>query len=324
MTDTGTSPERSTDVTENGPDETDRGPLQRLTDALGLPPRPAPLRRWVQSASAGHLSGLVWGAPKSEIVLVHDLGDSSNGWDAVALSSGRDMVALDLPGHGRSSTADAIKSPAKQSPALLDAIRSFAPSARLIVASGLGAAIALQAAIKRPASLPALLVVDGGPLAAGITPLIDPDGFASADEAAARLASVAPRRHPAVVRHLAEETTVPRPDGRLEWRSQLGEPPAELEGWMSVEQFGAAPVRLGVVTATGDPVDPLVRSILQHWPDTPHLVIGPNERAATGDLEGGDLVASRPVEVARAIDDFLATLAIDPALSTVPTSGATA
>src|SRR4029077_3889964 len=35
---------------------------QHLANALGVTPRSAPLRRWVQSPNAGHLSGLVWGA----------------------------------------------------------------------------------------------------------------------------------------------------------------------------------------------------------------------------------------------------------------------
>lgn len=303
MTDTRSSHERSLSLTQSGAEPANDGRMQQLAAALGVGERPAPLRRWVQSANAGHLSGLVWGAPRSEIVFVHDLGDSSNGWDAVAVASGRDVVALDLAGHGRSSAADRLASPAKQSPALLDAIRSLAPAARLVVASGLGAAIALQSAIKRPASVPAVLVVDGGPVASGVAPLVDPDGFASLDDAAARLAAVAPHRDPALIRHLVTESTVPRADGRLEWRYQLGDVPDDSAAWLSVEHFAEPPVPVGVVTAaTGDPVDPIVRSVLQRWPGTPRLVIG------TGDGVGTDLVGSRPVQVARAIDDFLATL----------------
>jgi pimeloyl-ACP methyl ester carboxylesterase len=316
VTNTRTSSERPTLVTEFDVDQTNDAPVDRVADAIGVERRPSPTRRWVQSASAGHLSGLVWGSPRSDVVLVHDLGDSSNGWDAVAIASDRDVVALDLAGHGRSSAADAVRSPAKQSPALLDAIRSFAPSARLVVASGLGAAIALQSAIKRPAAVPAILVIDGGPVASGAGPLVDPDGFGSIDDVVARLTAVAAHRHPVVIRHLAAESTVPRPDGRLDWRYQLGERPDDVDAWSSVDHFHEPPVPLGVVTATtGDPVDPIVRSILRRWPGTPRLVVGTAESP-----DGTDLVASQPVEVARAIDDFLTTLSSDPS----PSSGATA
>jgi pimeloyl-ACP methyl ester carboxylesterase len=274
---------------------------------LGLVPRPAPLRRWVQSPNAGHLSGLVWGSPRSDVVLVHDLGDSSNGWDAVAIASGRDLVALDLVGHGRSSAAATIASPARQASALIDAVRSLAPTARLVVASGFGAVVALHAAIKRPAAIRAVLVVDGGTVASGASPLSDPDGFADLDDVVARLSGVAPGRHPAFVHHLAAETTAPNEAGRLHWRAQLGPVPDTYADWLSVERLGDLSVPLGVVTATdGEPLDPVVRSILQRWPTTPRLIAETD--AGSAPTVGGDLAASAPVAVARAIDAFIVRL----------------
>jgi len=273
---------------------------QQLAQELGLRQRSAPLRRWVQSPNAGHLSGLVWGAPKSEIVLVHDFGDSSNGWDAVAIASGRDIVALDLAGHGRSSAATSVAPPARQAPALVDALRSLAPGARLVVASGLGAAVALHAAAKRPASVRALLVIDGGPVGSGIHPLVDPAGFGDVDEAARRLSAAAPRRHPGLVRHLAEETTTPTTAGRLEWRYQLGDVPDGAASWSSVDHIAELSIPVGVVTADATKAtDPIVRSILQRWPDTPRVVIGgPSD----------DLIGGSPVDVAEAIDSYLQQL----------------
>jgi len=273
---------------------------QHLANALGVTPRSAPLRRWVQSPNAGHLSGLVWGASKPEVVLVHDLGDSSNGWDAVAIASGRDIVALDLAGHGRSSAAKSLAPPSRQAPGLVDAVRSLAPTARLVVATGLGAAVAIHAAIKRPASIRALLVVDGGAVASGIHPLVDDAGFADVDEAARRLSSAAPRRNPGFVRHLARETTTPSGNGGLEWRYQLGGVPDEAASWSSVDHLAELSIPIAVVTADATTVvDPIVNSILQRWPDTRRVTIG---------CPSTDLIGGSPVGVARAIDTYLEQL----------------
>ena len=287
-----------------GDQTTGREAWAELAGDLGLVARPAPLRRWVQSPNAGHLSGLVWGSPRSEVVLVHDLGDSSNGWDAVAIASGRDVVALDLVGHGRSSAASTIASPARQASALIDAVRSLAPTARLVVASGFGAVVALHAAVKRPATIRAVLVIDGGTVASGASPLSDPDGFADLDEVVARLSAVAPGRHPAFVRHLAAETTAPNETGRLHWRAQLGPVPDAYDEWLSVERLGDLSVPIAVVTATdGEPIDPVVRSILQRWPTTPRLMAEIDEHADPPVVR--DLAASAAVAVARAIDAFI-------------------
>ena len=301
MTDTETQRETTQRETQAETQPAGLASWSELALALGLTVRPAPLRRWVQSPNAGHLSGLVWGSPRSDVVFVHDLGDSSNGWDAVAIASGRDIVALDLVGHGRSSAASTIASPARQASALIDAVRSLAPTARLVVASGFGAAVALHAAVKRPATIRAVLVVDGGTVASGASPLSDPGGFADLDEVVARLSTVAPGRHPAFVRHLAAETTAPDEAGRFHWRSALGPVPDAYDEWLSIDRLGNLSVPIGVVTAKGgDPIDPVVRSVLERWPMTPTLI------AATD--VGSDLVACAPVAVAVAIDAFIARL----------------
>jgi pimeloyl-ACP methyl ester carboxylesterase len=290
----------TTSTIPNRPEAESDARWQQLAVDLGVPPRPSPLRRWVQSPNGGHLSGLVWGAAKSEVVLVHDLGDSSNGWDAVAVSSGRDIVALDLAGHGRSSAAASVAPPARQAPALLDAIRSLAPTARLVVATGFGAVVALHAAIKRPTSIRALLVVDGGAVASGIHPLIDEAGLADVDDAVRRLTDVAPRRHPAFIRHLATETTTPAGNGRLEWRYQLGGVPAEAASWASIDPLSEVSIPVAVVTsASGIVVDSIVQSILRTWPGTQRLEIG----GPPDDLIGGS-----PLGIASAIDSYLEQL----------------
>jgi hypothetical protein len=145
-------------------------------------------------------------------------------------------------------------------------------------------------------------------VASGVTPLSDPDGFADVDEVVVRLTGVAPRRHPALVRHLAAGTTAPNEAGRLQWRAQLGPLPDAYGGWLSVERLGDPSVPIGVVTAAiGEPVDPVVRSILQRWPATPRVIaaVDPNSPPTVAD----DLAATAPAAVARAIDAFLDHLA---------------
>ncbi|MFF0000097.1 alpha/beta fold hydrolase [Streptomyces avermitilis] len=41
--------------------------------------------------------------PEDTVVLLHDAGSSARAWDDVLLALDRPAVALDLPGHGRSS-----------------------------------------------------------------------------------------------------------------------------------------------------------------------------------------------------------------------------
>ncbi|MCU1393559.1 MAG: putative hydrolase [Ilumatobacteraceae bacterium] len=294
-----TATEQATNADPRDGQATTAEEWDRFASAIGAGPRPAPLRRWVQSPNAGHFSGLVWGTGKPDVVLVHDLGDSSNGWDAVSVRLQRTVVALDLPGHGRSSSASAIASPARQAPALIDAIRSIAPTAALVVASGFGAAVALQAAAKRPQSIRAVLVIDGSPTSSGVGPVIPGAPFANVVEATAALAAIAPRRSSALNRHLARETTVAASGGGLEWRYQLGEVPAELAGWLDVSQFRDVTTPIGVVTTGAEITDPIVRSILQRWPDARREVI----HACPGDL-----VATSPTAVAAAIEAFLTWL----------------
>src|SRR5438309_1521190 len=49
------------------------------------------------------LSVVVWGDERPELVLLHGGGQNAHTWDGVALALGRPLVAIDLPGHGRSA-----------------------------------------------------------------------------------------------------------------------------------------------------------------------------------------------------------------------------
>ena len=124
-----------------------------LDDAGGL-------RRWMQSAHAGHVSSLGWNAGPESVVAVHDVGEAATRWGAVGPLVTGGLVAVDLPGHGRSSAATGpTPTPAWASLALLDAVWSFAPRTPLVVGRGHGAAAALAGARRRPDRIRAVAVL---------------------------------------------------------------------------------------------------------------------------------------------------------------------
>jgi pimeloyl-ACP methyl ester carboxylesterase len=117
-------------------------------------------RRWMQSAHAGHVSSLGWDARPDSVVAVHDLGEAAVRWAPLAPLVAGGLVAIDLPGHGRSSAASGSPpTPARASLALLDGVWSFAPRTVLVVGRGHGAAAALAGARRRPDRIRAVAVL---------------------------------------------------------------------------------------------------------------------------------------------------------------------
>jgi pimeloyl-ACP methyl ester carboxylesterase len=117
-------------------------------------------RGWVNVPAGGHVSAVFWGDGPPELVLLHDRGESARAWDAVALAVGRAAVAIDLPGHGRSDwRRDGRYEPASLAFAVAEAIRSFAPRARLVAGTGLGGLTALALRRRHARLLPGLALV---------------------------------------------------------------------------------------------------------------------------------------------------------------------
>jgi pimeloyl-ACP methyl ester carboxylesterase len=112
----------------------------------------------------------------------------------VALAVGRSAVAIDLPGHGRSDwRRDGRYEPASLASALAEAIRSFAPRARLVAGTGLGGLTALALRRRYARLLPALALIGTLPgLGSGRAwQRSGPERYASRADA---LAGLAPRR----------------------------------------------------------------------------------------------------------------------------------
>src|SRR5437773_2724204 len=82
--------------------------LRENAEEAGLPwaGPPAVERRSIELPDGRGLSGLAWGTGDPELVLLHGGAQNAHTWDTVALALGRPLVAVDLPGHGRSDWRD--------------------------------------------------------------------------------------------------------------------------------------------------------------------------------------------------------------------------
>jgi pimeloyl-ACP methyl ester carboxylesterase len=284
------------------------GLLEEAAAEAEIPYAAAAVRRsWLDVGRGCHVSAVVWGNGPAEVVLLHEAGRSARQWDEVALALRRPAVAIDLPGHGRSSwRADARYEPRKLATAVAGAIRLAAPQARLVAGSGLGGLTALAlATTPRPALLPKLVLVDTlpgiGALAAR-EPRTGPERFGSRDEAIRFLASTYPKWREAAIRREVLYELGQTPAGVWEWRHHPGNL-ADPTG----SQFDD-PTLWGELAALAVPAW-LIRSYrsARIIPD----VVGqltrraPNVQTITVP-DPGDVVADRPAELAALLNQLLA------------------
>ena len=80
------------------------GMFRENCDEVGLPWKGQPTveRLQVDVGGGRHISGMVWGSGPAELILLHGGAQNAHTWDTVALALHRPLVAIDLPGHGRS------------------------------------------------------------------------------------------------------------------------------------------------------------------------------------------------------------------------------
>lgn len=182
-------------------------------------------RESLEVRSGLRLSALAWGRDPAELVLLHGGAQNAHTWDTVALALGRPLVAVDLPGHGRSGWRDdSVYTPSTMWQDVADAVDSLAADARLVVGMSLGGLTSLALVRERPDIADRLLLVD-------VTPGVDraktaqvaafirgPEFFDSFDAILERTMQFNPTRSESSLRrgilHNAEEL----PDGRWTWR----------------------------------------------------------------------------------------------------------
>jgi len=272
-------------------------------------------RAWVNVPAGGHVSAVFWGGGQPEVVFLHDIGESARCWDPVALTLGRPSLAIDLPGHGRSDwRRDGRYEPGKLAPAIAEAIRSFAPRARLVAGHGLGGRTALALRQRQPRLVPRLALVSTLPGSVpGLAQLWPgPQRFADPAEAFAALAVRRPERSLRSLRREILYDLIQDDDGSWVWRHHPGNqrpaPPDDEAGaearrgadeslWGELGQLGAAAALI-----RGDWAGPLSAADLSRLRER-----APGVQIITIPGGGADVVASQPAALAAALGQVLTT-----------------
>ena len=231
------------------------GLLHENAEEAGIPLAPLPIER--VSVDASGISAIRWGGGDPEIVLLHGGAQNAHTWDTVALALGRPLLAIDLPGHGRSAwREDHDYRPTVVAPAVAAAIEALAPSADLVVGMSLGGLTATAVAGLRPDLVRRLALVDVTPgvnkdKAADIIAFVSgPETFTSFDEILDRTIAFNPTRSHASLRRGVLHNAHEQPDGSWTWRyDRLRHSP--IEGDEAFAELGRLWDILGDATATG-------------------------------------------------------------------------
>jgi pimeloyl-ACP methyl ester carboxylesterase len=203
------------------------GLFHENAEEVGLPYDGPPTveRVSVEVAPGQRLSALRWGNAPPELVLLHGGAQNAHTWDTVALALGRPLVAIDLPGHGRSDwREDRAYWPAENAKAVAVAVRELAPDAVAVVGMSLGGLTALALASEAPELVRRLVLVDVTPgvdrdkASAVISFIAGPESFASFDEILERTVTYNPTRSVSSLRRGILHNAAERPDGSWAWR----------------------------------------------------------------------------------------------------------
>ena len=273
---------------------------------------PAVRRESVAVPSGLQLSALVWGGAEPELVLIHGGAQNAHTWDTVALALDRPLVAVDLPGHGRSDHRPAHNyGPASMADDVAVAVEALAPRAEAVVGMSLGGLTAICLAADHSHLVRRLGVVDVTPgtdhkKAEPIIAFVEgPEHFDSFEAILERTVEHNPTRSESSLRrgvlHNAHETD----DGRWTWNYDrmrdwkiddgAGEP--GFEGlWEKVSRI-AAPTALWQGGAWSVVDDADVAEWTRRLPGTVHVVV---------DGAGHSIQGDRPLELAGLIEELLA------------------
>ena len=259
------------------------------------------------------VSALRWGSGEPEYVLVHGGAQNAHTWDTVALALGRPLLAIDLPGHGHSQWRDdGAYSPTSLADDVAVVVAAHAPLARVVVGMSLGGLTVMQLAVRHPALVRSLVMVDITPgvnaaKAKAITDFVDgPQEFASFDDLLARTIEHNPTRSESSLRRGILHNARQQPDGSWQWRYDRGsrarsqqraspESPVVEESAASMsplwDDFGSVSCPMTLVRGSLSPVvdDDDVAEACRRQPDLAvHVVDG----------AGHSVQGDRPVELA--------------------------
>jgi pimeloyl-ACP methyl ester carboxylesterase len=148
---------------------------------MSVNPYPGPMAPWPALAPYGRLVTPANGrrlfvyeagaASAPALVLVHGLGDEADTWRHIfePLAERWHVIALDLPGFGRSDAARRYRLPVLRD-ALLSLLDELGLESAILMGSSLGAMLAQMAALKAPERVASLILVDGALVVSGGKP----------------------------------------------------------------------------------------------------------------------------------------------------------
>jgi pimeloyl-ACP methyl ester carboxylesterase len=210
-------------------------PLTEVADELGRPHGEIPPieRRYVDVGAGHQVSALIWGSAEPEIVFIHGGGQNAHTWDLVALELGKPAIAIDLPGHGRSSWRDDRDyGPIRNAEAVAAAIAQLAG----VVGMSLGGQTTIRIAATHPELVAKAVFVDVTPGSAdahremtveerGTTALVSgPRSYPTREEMVEAAIKASPRRPASAVRRGVIQNTRQLPDGSWGWRYDRQDP----------------------------------------------------------------------------------------------------
>jgi pimeloyl-ACP methyl ester carboxylesterase len=260
------------------------------------------------------ISAIVWGDAPAEAVLLHGGAQNAHTWDTVALAMPRPLIAVDLPGHGRSDWRDdGNYSVATMADDVAATIRALAPAATTLIGIGLGAPVGLLAADRLGPSIARLVLIDS---ASGVRTAATPDApapsqaaervaaftahhhFATLDEMIERTLAYSPGRVSRAVRRGVQHNAKQQGDGSWSWRwdpRQRGERDYAFGQTAAALARFAGPILLVRGELSDIVTDDLASAFAAVHPDTQLITMTGAGHAVQGD---------RPVELAQVLLAF--------------------